>query len=213
MAVKIPPASFVVFNTVKLPKGTALVRVHDPIFSGAEANPCKGGASRFAPIATPAGDCVPTLYAADDFEAAVHGSLFHQIPHKAKRKTIRLSSITSRSVSWLVTGVDLKLAMLNEPDLNLINMSRKDLIDTAPKHYSVTARWAEAFHRADRDLAGLMWTSKRCDPRQAYVFFGDRLSSGAITTTKRVDLATSAHEVGEIRQFGFRAGITIVLAL
>lgn len=209
--VPVPPNPFPAFNTVLLPVGTRLVRVHDPIFDGAEPNPCRGGPTRFAPLTLPDGGCLPTLYAAADFECAVHESIFHDVPYAGTDKALPIGKATSRAVSWLTTTLELRLAALHEPDLNRLGLTRADLIDTRPTAYAQTARWAEAFHRADPEIAGLVWTSRRCDPSRAYLFFGDRLPPDALAVTDRVDVAASAHHLDQIRAFGRRAGVVLTL--
>jgi hypothetical protein len=206
-----PPDPFPAFNTQSVDKGTRLVRVHDPAFDGDACNPSQGAVSRFAPLAKPDGACLPTLYAAASFECAVHESIFHDLPYNARRKFIRLTKIVSRAVSWIEITTELKVASLHEPDLNRLNRTRSDLIDTSPRAYSQTARWAEAFHRANPTIAGLAWTSRRCDPERAYVFFEDRLPAGVIRVRDRIEVATSAHHLSQIRDFGLRAGITLTI--
>jgi hypothetical protein len=206
-----PPEPFPAFNTRVLGAGTPLVRVHDPKFEGDEPNPCKGGLTRFAPVFHPGGACLPTLYGAATFECAVFESVFHDVPHAAADKFVPLGKVTSRAVSWLEIVADLNVASLNEPDLNRLGLTRVDLIDTFASAYPETARWAEAFHRADPAIAGLAWTSKRCDPSAAYVFFGDRLPAGAFKVTDRVEIAASADHLDQIRRFGRRAGITLTI--
>ncbi len=187
------------------------MRVHSPAFDGAACNPCLGDPTRFAPLVLPSGDCLPTLYAAATFECAVHESIFHDLPYDAPAKFIRLNRVTSRAISWIEVTTDLILASLHEPDLNRLECTRAELIDTPRSAYRMTARWAEAFHRADPAISGLVWTSRRCDPDKAYVFFEDRLLSGALVVQDRIEVATSAHHLRQIRDFGRRAGITITI--
>ncbi len=168
-----------------------------------------GGLTRFAPLRTPSGDCLPTLYAGDSFECAVHESVFHDIPYDASDKFIARSKVTSRAISWLEVTGDLVLASLHEPDLNRLGRTRGELIDTRPPTYPETARWAEAFHQADPNIAGLAWTSRRCDPARAFVLFEDRVPPSVLQVRDRVEVATSATHFDQIRQFGRRAGITI----
>jgi hypothetical protein len=206
-----PPLPFPPFNTRALPAGTLLVRLHDPAFQGDEANPCRGGPTRFAPIFRPDGACIPTLYAAGTFEAAVFESVFHDVPHTAATKFVPLGKVTSRTISRLEVQADLLLPGLNEPDLNRLGLTRADLIDTFPSAYTATARWAEAIHRADATVAGLVWTSRRCDPDAAYVFFGDRLPADAFQIAERSDIAASTAHLDQIRRIGQRAGIILTI--
>lgn len=211
MTLSDPPSPFPPFNTGLLPAGAVLVRFHAPEFAGEEPNPCKGGRTRFAPIHDPGGACVPTLYAAQSLESAAFESVFHDVPHTAEDKFVPLQRVTSRVVSWLELRVDLKLANLFEPDLNRLRLTRTDLIDTPASAYDRTARWAEAFHSADPGVAGLAWTSRRCDTAAAYMLFGDRLPSGALMARDRVVVGSSAELLSQIRAFGERAGIILTI--
>src|SRR4051794_23028310 len=206
-----PPDPFPAFNTCRVPAGTRLIRLHAPMFQGHEPNPCKGGLTRFAPLFQPGGACLPTLYAAASFECAVFESVFHDVPYTAAEKFVTLGRVTSRAISWLELGADLTLASLHEPDLNKIGLTRADLVDTPSSAYPDTARWAEAFHRAGPELAGLVWTSRRCDPGSGYVCFGGRMPSGPLKVTSRTEIATSARHFAQIRAFGNRAGITLTI--
>jgi hypothetical protein len=187
------------------------VRVHDPAFNGAACNSCVGDPTRFAPLATVAGDCLPTLYAAESLECATHESIFHDLPYDAPDKFVGFGKVTSRAISWIKVTTDLVVAGLHEPDLNRLNRTRAELIDTPRSAYLFTARWAEAFHLADPDISGLVWTSRRCDPETVYVFFEDRLPPGALVAKERVEVASSALHLRQIRDFAQRAGITIAL--
>jgi hypothetical protein len=206
-----PPSPFPAFNKRKLAGGTLLVRVHDPRFNGAGFNPCLGGDTRFAPLSTAGGSCLPTLYAASTLECAVHESIFHDLAYDAPDKFIRLDKVISRSISWLELTTEVVLAGLHEPDLNKLNLTRAQLIDTPRSQYPQTARWAEAFYLADAEVAELVWTSRRCDPERAFIFFEDRLPAGSLVVKHSIEISRSAQHLAEIRDFGRRAGITITM--
>jgi hypothetical protein len=202
-----PPDPFPNFNICSLRAGTQVFRFHDPLFEGGAYNPCRGGQTRFAPLALPGGDCLPTLYAATTLEAAAWESLFHDVPHVAGPKSVRLGKVTSKALSVLELQSDLVLAPLHNPDLHRLGLQRTDLIDTPPTQYAQTARWAEAFHKHPPPVAGLQWTSKRCDPDLAFVFFEDR--TGAWAVQERVEIASAPDLLDEIREIGRRAEITL----
>jgi RES domain len=207
----LPPAPFPSFNKRVMPAGTRLVRVHDRDLDGDAFNAGFGAPTRFAPVWRPDGSAIATLYGGSTLECAVHESLFHDLPYDAPGKFIRLDKITSRAISYIETTSDLILASLHEPDLNRLGLTRADLIDTPRADYAVTARWAEAFHRAGAGVAGLVWTSRRCDPEQAYVLFADRVPPGALALYDRVEIGASAPHLREIAAFGRRAGITLTI--
>ena len=74
---------------------------------------------------------------------------------------------------------------------------------------SATALWAAALHAAHPTLDGLIWTSKRCDPDQALVLFGDRVTANDLApmSTQRV-VATSSLWAA-VQAFGKRAGVRV----
>ncbi|HKT55043.1 MAG TPA: RES family NAD+ phosphorylase [Caulobacteraceae bacterium] len=197
------------FNTRVVRAGASLVRVHDPAFAPATFNPCRGRPTRFAPLQYSSSECLPSLYAASNFECAVFETLFHDLDVTDPDKFIPLQDVTTRAVSELTISADLKVATLHEPDLNLLKITRAELIDTHSSEYEMTARWAEAFHRADPELAGLQWTSKRCDPAQAFVFFEDRVPEGTFAVVDSKVIGASLAHFQEIQGFARRAGITI----
>lgn len=203
------PDPFPDFNTVILPAGAPLVRIHDPSFDGKAFNPCMGGLTRFAPLALAAGGCLPTLYAADDFESALFETVFHDVAFDTRPAYVALPKVTSRSCSRLETTRDLVLANLREADLNSIGLTRSQLIDTLAIEYPRTARWAEGFHRKDPNVDGLVWTSRRCDPQSAYLLFGDRVGPSDLAVTLTTPLARSPDLVAQARTAGHRARITL----
>jgi len=197
------------FNMVPLKRGARLYRFHDPAFDGAASNPCKGGFTRFAPLARPVGDCLPTLCGAQTLEAAVWESIFHDAPYVAGSKAVRLDKATSRVLSLLELQQDLVVAPPHEPDLIRIGFTKTDLIETAPTEYIRTARWAKAFHRSAAAVAGLQWTSHLGDPDLAYVFFEDRAPAAVWTVLDRRAVATDRALLSQIRSIGERAEITL----
>ncbi len=206
-----PPDPFPDFNVTTLKAGTKLFRIHDPALAGSAANPGIGGLSRFAPLARLSGGCLPTLYAASTFEAAVHESIFHDVPYDRGPKFVRFDKVASRALSIIKLGRDVELARLHAPDLSRLGLSRAQLVDTLPMAYKKTARWAQAFHRAKASVGGLVWTSRRCDPAKAYVFFEDRVGATSWSVIARHELNNAPAQLEEIRMFAQRAGITLII--
>lgn len=205
------PDPFPDFNTVTLGAGATFIRVHDPALDGNVFNPCKGGITRFAPLSLPSGDCLPTLYAADDYESALFETVFHDVAFDARPAYVALPRLTSRAYSRIVIERDLVLANLREADLNHMGLTRGLLVDTLADQYPRTGRWAEGFHRKDPRVAGLAWTSRRCDPQSAYVFFGDRIAATDVALAETTAIGSSASLVDQARRAGRRAGITLTV--
>jgi hypothetical protein len=147
-----PPTTFPAINRIKLPLATDLHRIHNSSFAGNSFNPCQGRASRFAPLVRSDGTCIPTMYAATNLECAVHETVFHEIQHDAKYKSIGYHEIENLEYSVVRPRRDLVLASLFEPDLNRWGLTRRQLIDTFAADYEATAEWAIALHHAFSEI-------------------------------------------------------------
>lgn len=205
------PDPFPDFNTVVVPAGTTIVRVHDPAFPGNVFNPCMGGITRFAPLALTSGDCLPTLYAASDYESALFETVFHDVAFDNRPAYVALSKVTSRHRSHVTIGKDITVANLREADLNRIGLTRAQLVDTLATQYPRTGRWAEGFHRKNPDITGLQWTSKRCDPQTAYLLFGDRIAEADLKLVDTTSIGRVADLVSQAHQAASRADITLTV--
>ena len=206
-----PPDPFPAVNRWTLPAGSEIHRIHDVRYPANSFNPGRGRPTRFAPLVRADGSFVATAYAAADYECAAHETVFHEIQHDAPRKTITLLSIEPLSHAVLATGRDLILATLFEPDLNAWDLTRGQLIDTLADCYPATARWALAIHDRWPDVEGLVWTSRRCDPKLAYLLFGDRVAADDLEPLAQRRIIASNEALSALRDFGARPGITITL--
>ena len=209
MPVRTPPAKLTDPNIITLGTGALLHRVHDRNYDADGFNPCMGAPTRFAPIGDAKGNCVPSLYAADTLEAAIHETIFHDIPVVTGRKTVPRTLVQSRAHGQLEALRDLRLASLRGPDLRRWRISRNSLIACAPNLYPVTARWASAIHHQFPNVEGLVWTSNQCDPDTTYLFFGDRVSSKDFQVISALDGLFNSMLLSEVRQAGQRSGISI----
>jgi hypothetical protein len=203
-----PPATFAAINRIKLP-ATELHRIHNSSFASNSFNPCLGRPSRFAPLLRSDGTCIPTMYAATSLQCAVHETLFHEIQHDAKYKSIGYHEIENLDYSVVHPRRDLVLAGLFEPDLNRWGLTRRQLIDTFAADYEATAKWAIAMHDSLSDIDGLVWTSRRCDPEMAYLLFGDRVPTDLLDTAYRARICETNALLLQVRNFADRANILI----
>lgn len=153
---------------------------------------------------------MPTLYAATNREAAAFESIFHDIEATAAFKTVRLDVVEARSVSQIAPRRDLQLASLFTPDLKAWSLQRTDLVDTPKSTYSQTVLWAQAIHDAQANIDGLIWTSRQCDPEQCVILFEDRISESEFDVMERLEVASDAALLLELRGYGRRAGIDII---
>lgn len=211
MSIRKPPASLAEHNLVRLEAGALVHRVHEGNYGANAFNPCKGSPTRFAPVYDAAGGCVPSLYAAGTLEAAIHETIFHDVPVTAKRKTVPRTLVQSRAHARLEVLRELRLASLRGPDLRRWRIGRNSLLATSPKLYPETARWASAIHHRFPDVEGLLWTSNQCDPDTAYLFFGDRVRPDDFRVLNARDGFYDTTFLSDVRQAGLRCGITITV--
>jgi hypothetical protein len=204
-----PPAVLKAATLHPLPTGTKLHRTHFGDFAATAFNPCQGQPTRFAPISV-AGNCVPSLYAATNREAAVFETIFHDIKPRARFKTVARDVVEARTVSVIQTRRETRFVPLFSQFLLKWNLERKDLIDTPKSTYAETAAWASALHAAHPDADGLIWTAKRADSEKCVVFFGDRVGPDDFEKLESLDVADTPHLMAEIRLYGRGADITIV---
>jgi hypothetical protein len=205
-----PPDPFPPTNPILMLAGTVLHRTHTRTLRPAEFNPGRGQPTRFSPFDDAAGFPVPTLYAGTNREAAAFESIFHDIEPGAPFKTVRLDLVEARSVSRVAPRRDLKLGGLFAPDLKACGIARTDLIETPKSICDQTVLWAQAIHRSDSKLDGLVWSSRQCDPERCVVLFGDRVTEADLEVIERLEVACDPALLLALRGFGLRAGISIV---
>jgi hypothetical protein len=191
-----PPSPFSASNSLEIKAGTRFHRVRDQRFGSCTFNPGKGLPTRFAPLFLGSGS-IPTQYLATDYECAVHETTFHDVPIDELNKTVGVDNIKPLAHSIIKLKHDLVLVPLFAPDLAKWGVNRADLIDTTAADYHITALWAFAIHQSRPDAHSLIWTSKRCDPQQAVLLFGDRVAETDLTGISNVAIYS---DVGEMRQ-------------
>ncbi|MDW5318559.1 RES family NAD+ phosphorylase [Rhizobium sp. PL01] len=205
-----PPSPFPASNSHDIKAGTRFHRVHDQRFGSCSFKPGKGRPSRFAPLVS-GSDAVPTQYLATDYECAVHETIFHDVPIDEPNKTIGIDNIKPLAHSVIELKRDLVLVPLFAPDLAKWGLSRADLIDTTAADYHITAQWALAIQQSRPDAHGLIWTSKRCDPQQAVLLFGDRVAETDLTGISNVAIYSDVGEMRQVAAFAARVDITLIL--
>lgn len=208
--IKTPPSSFPASTSHEIKAGTRFHRVHDQRFGSCSFNPGKGRPSRFAPLSL-GSDPIPTQYLTTDYECAVHETIFHDVPIEEANKTVGVDNIKPLTHSVIELKRDLVLVPLFALDLAKWGAGRAGLIDTTAADYHLTAQWALAIHQSRLDAHGLIWTSKRCDPQQAVLLFGDRLAEADLTRVSNVPIYSDVGEMRQVAAFAARVDITLVL--
>ena len=197
-------------HTIALPPGTALHRIYSIDYPGNVFNSSHAKLNRFSPIFNGRGEIVPVLYAASSRAGAIYETLFHDAAVKgARHKSLPLKSLNRQCGSWL-TQRALTLATLHAPDLARHGLTIDQLTATNAMYYPLTARWAEAIHRANPIVEGLEWTSYRAGPERAYVLFGDRVNSKVLVSAgDELLIPKNAALYNEVIQCGLRCGVRV----
>ena len=198
-------------NTHFVKPGDELHRIHADIFREAEFNPCKGNATRFAPIFNKTGNCVPTIYAASTLASVCFETIFHNVSFKKTNRRIPIQDVQDKCYSIITPTRPIQCAQLFDPDLALLGLNRNKLIASPPAFYAKTAAWAKAVHDQYEDVEGLVWTSRQCDPNLCYLFFGDRVVESCFQISSHaVPIIHNAALLGQVRYLGMmRKGILI----
>lgn len=165
---------------IEFAAGTPVVRVHPATRSADVFNPGLGPPSRFAPLHRVDGSPIPTLYAATTVAGAVSESVFHDIPYRGRGKRILAGRLTGLALSTVIVMEPIRLAMLAGLGLRRLGVRRRDLIESGPGSYGLTAAWSLALHSCPAAPSGLLWTSRQDDTASAMLLFGDRLAETAL---------------------------------
>ena len=211
MAIRSPPSPLTNPQYYVLPRGSDLHRVHRTTFGPAEFNPGRGGQTRFAPFIDAGGTPVPSLYASATLPAAIHETIFHDVPANARTKTVRLKELYIRTHSGLRTNRTLRLVELRNVTLGNWGISRRELITSSPALYGQTVLWAKAIHRDIPDADGLVWTSNQCDPDDVCLFFGDRVVESDFAAVLSRDGAIDKSFLKDVRDEDRLRGITLTI--
>ena len=161
------------------PAGKDIVRVgavYDAVDSsrgfwvGAPARP-----GRFHPF-TPTGapGAVPVLYGSDRLAGAISETVFHDVPVRGIKHVPR-ATLRRKLVITLTTTRDLRVADLTGYGLRRLGATRAEIIDSDPRSYPHTARWAHGLHAHREHLDGIQWVSRQYDTALALILFGDRV--------------------------------------
>jgi hypothetical protein len=186
------PALDVQTSTVKA--GAVLTRFHSKARAANVYNPnidkkidVEEDGARFNPFPGAPATNISTLYAADNFRAATLESVFRLVEHVPNRTYPRFD-LAEQCYSELRVEVDLTVLELTNPQLRQIavpgrhsSLEEGELIHTPPSEYRRTRTWAQFLHASLPILHGLSWRPRLGGTGLAFMFFGDRCPSSALT--------------------------------
>ena len=157
------------------PAGRGIVRVYDAPYSprGFWTGITRPG--RFHPFThTGAPGPVPVLYGSDRLAGAISETVFHDVPVRGTKHVPRATLRRKLAITLTATR-DLRLADLTGYGLRRLGATRAEIIDTDPRSYADTARWAHGLHAHREHLDGIQLVSRQYDTALALILFGDRV--------------------------------------
>ncbi|MEU6367277.1 RES family NAD+ phosphorylase [Streptomyces sp. NPDC046931] len=206
MVGQIPPAEATMEPVLTLlPADTLIWRCHRHRYGAAEFNPrtahefFKG--SRFDSTEK---DPYPFLYAALDPVTALAEVLLRSVEFgdRSAIRQIPWAQASAYALSAVRTAEDLVLVDLTSAEALAAVWQDDWLVDCRPDDYPQTRYWVRLIREHSKRAQGLRWTSKRCRPRPALQFFGDRCAGQPLTTRSesslRLDSDTDVQEVNRM---------------
>ncbi len=203
-----PPPEFPRPKLTSLPAGEVIYRIHEPRFGPAGFNPGDRGRGRVHPMDDPAGQRVPTLYGALDFETALCEGLFRGRPRES---TIPANKVRALSRSLLRTRQTLNLVNLYLPGLRAIHANATTLIESPERCYAATARWAEALYPNAGDARGMLWRSRQRPETDAMIFWQPNMPDQAFEVIEDSTSLASPTLFQRVLELAGLQGITITL--
>lgn len=193
-----------------LAAGTILHRIHPQAHAGDRFNPCRGKPGRFSPLRTPAGLCIPSLYAATSLDAAVYETILQDIDFADPFAFVPREVLDQRAHSRLSTERALRLAPLHRPELAARRLDHAALFEPLASAHAACRALGAALHGEHADLDGLLWTSVRDDAASAILLFGDRVGEGDLACLETRRAAEDAGLLAEIEAAFERSGVTLL---
>ena len=115
---------------------------------------------------------VPLLYGASTEDVAACETLLHRKPPKGG--ILQPREYRDQLMVRFTLVRELSLANFQGAGLWKLGTSPDQLTATSSRQYTKTVAWAAAAYRAGFD--GCVWTSRKCNDGDAYVFFGTAVS-------------------------------------
>lgn len=187
--------------------GTRLFRIHHRDYPGASFNPCRGMATRFAPLRTPEGQCIPTLYASTTFDGAAYETVFRGDP--GPFSAVPRQNLDDRGASIIAPKQDLALVPFFTPELKSMRIDPEQFFRPSAAAYPACRSLAERAWNDNGTAHGIAWTSVRDSSAQAMLLFGDRLALDDFDHFGTRDIASDPSLLDDFVNAGERGGFRI----
>jgi hypothetical protein len=169
-------------NRYRLPEGSQLWRVQDQRRGAAEFKRVPAdkhfGGGRFDATDD---DPYPYLYAAVTATTALAETLVRSLPFgRGRQRILPRKAVAGRRLCLLEVTAELRLvSLLTHADLSAVKQDEW-LVQSDPRDYAFTRRWAHWLRSQAPWAQGLIWSSRRDLGEQSVVLFGDRCPDQAL---------------------------------
>lgn len=201
------PESAVASSYYAVAAGERIFRCHQLELGGVDFNPGIGPVGRFTPLISPAGQAIPTLYAAESFDAAVYEVLFRQ--ESSPAGSILANIINGIGVSSIYAHRELSLVSLFTPELRRWNIEERALFSPHLASYSACRTLVAKIWRDNPWADGIVWCSLQDSESNAYLLFGDRCNDGDLQVQQTHKAGPGEGFLQRIARAARRAGISI----
>jgi len=155
---------------------------------------------------------VPTLHGAGTLDGALAETIFRDVPVRGRHRGILLSTLMPLLASTIQCRRPLRLIDLRGFGLQRLGVSRRELIDSNVRNYSVTRAWAAALYREVDDADGMVWIARQHDMSEAILLFETRVEREELEVIAAPrPLAPGRNIESDVLAAAYAAGIAIVL--
>lgn len=201
------PASAKAPRLRKIHAGDELYRNHHINYPGARFNPCLGAETRFAPLRTDAGDCIPTLYAATTFDGAAYETILRGTP--SRYAAIPRQSLDQRGVSRITPRRSLALVPLFTPEIKGLGLDPEAFFACDGSICPFCCTLAQQCWADNPTADGLIWTSIRDSASMALLLFGDRVAAADFDHLEQRSIASDPSLLDDFVEAAARVGFRI----
>ncbi len=187
-------------------KPKRLFRVHPNKHASTSFN--RGfGIGRFHPIYDQSGKSIPTLYASDQINGALSETVFG---NTMSGDVVYQAALIDKYLSRISYQKELQLIDLTGNYIKRLKITRLQLIESEEANYKITARWAEALHRACPKAHGIKWVSRQFDTAKSILLFGDRVKPSQLKDLNKSELLGKDDGFRLVLKAAREANITVV---
>lgn len=202
------PELLVAQEFCEIAAGACIFRCHHLGISGDAFSTRRRPVGRFTPLISSEGEIVPTLYAAENFDAAVYETVLRQ--ERSPEAIVQHSVVNSFGVSQISVCRELLMVELYTPELRRWSIDESKLFFPRKSNLSACRALAAGIWRDNPRANGIVWCSRQDSASDAYLIFGDRCRDGDLLVQQVYSRESDIEYSRRMVKVAKRAGIKIV---